>query len=106
MAHVLAAVVAPRLACKRASGDIASLQIARNDMTRTITGGDRCNRTKVANLLERAKHPLVNSMVVSAIGMEVWKAYWSGDCGDSHKNPVGAMLYDGAIGDACQGLPQ
>jgi hypothetical protein len=97
--HALAAVAALRLACKRASGDMASLQVALNDVARTITGGDRSNRTRVATLLERAKLPSVNRMVVSAIGMEAWKAYWSSDGGDGRRNPAGAMLFKGAIGD-------
>jgi hypothetical protein len=97
--HALAAVAALRLACERASGYMASLQVALNDVARTITGGDRSDRTRVVTLLERAKLPSVNRMVVSTIGMEAWKAYWSSDGGDGCRNPVGAMLFDGAIGD-------
>jgi hypothetical protein len=98
--HALAADAAPRLSGEKASGDMASLQVALNDLARTITGGNRNDRTKVVTLLGRAKLSLVNQMVVSAIGMEAWKAYWSTDGGDGHRNPVGAMLYDGAIGAA------
>jgi hypothetical protein len=54
----------------------------------------------VVTLLERAKLSPVNKMVVSAIGLKAWKAYWSTDGGDGRRNPVGAMLHDGAIGAA------
>jgi hypothetical protein len=77
---------------------MASLQVALNNVARTITGDNRNNRTKLVTLLERAKLLSVNKMVVSAIGMEAWKAYWSTDGGKGHKNQVGAILYDGAIG--------
>jgi hypothetical protein len=84
-------------AAPRLSGKKASLQVALNDVARTITGCNRNNRTKEVILLERAKLSLFNHLVLSAIGMDVWKAYWSRDGGDGCRNPVGAMLYDGAI---------
>jgi hypothetical protein len=86
------ATAAPRLLGEKASGDMASLQIALNNVAWTITRGNRNNRTKVVTLLERAKLSSVNEMVVSAIAMEAWKAYWSTDGCHGHRNPIGAML--------------
>jgi hypothetical protein len=100
--HALAAVVAPRLpgTANKATGDLADLQIACNNVARTVTGGKPSDKLNIETLLERANLPSVNAMVVAAVGMEAWKAHRSRDSGNGNKNPVGAMLFDGAIGSA------
>jgi hypothetical protein len=90
--HALAAVAAPRLHGK-ASGDMAALQVACNDVARTITGGHRNDRTNVETLLDKAQIPSINAMIITAVGMEAWKANMSKDGGKGHRNPVGAMLF-------------
>jgi hypothetical protein len=47
--HALAAVIAPRLpgSAAKATGDMASLQVAYNDVARTVNGGKRSDKTKV-----------------------------------------------------------
>jgi hypothetical protein len=100
--HALAAVAAPRLLGKKASGDMAALQVTLNDMARTITGGNRKDRTKVVTLLESAKLSSGNEMVVSAIGMEAWKAYWSRDGGDGQEPGWSNALRQGHRGRGLQ----
>jgi hypothetical protein len=66
--HALASVAAPRLHGK-ARGDMAALQVACNDVARTITGGRRNDRTNVETLLDKAQIPSINAMIITAVGM-------------------------------------
>jgi hypothetical protein len=90
--HTLAAVAAPMLHGK-ASGDMAALQVACNDVARIITGGHRNNRTNVKTLLDKAQIPSINAMIITAVGMEAQKANMSKDGGNGNRNPVSAMLF-------------
>jgi hypothetical protein len=92
ISYALAAVATPRLTGK-ASGDMAELQIACNDVARTITGGHRNDRTNDNTLLDKAQLPSINAMIVSAVGLEAWKANMSKDGGNGNRNPVGAILF-------------
>jgi hypothetical protein len=90
--QALAAVAAPRLS-KKASGDMEALQIACNDVARTITGGHCNNWTTVKTLLDKAQLPSINAMIVTAVSLEAWKANMSKDGGNGNRNRVGAMLF-------------
>jgi hypothetical protein len=73
ISHALAAIAAPRLpgSSAKASGDLARIQVACNDVARTVTGGRRGDHVHVEELLERARLPSINAMVVKSVGMEV-----------------------------------
>jgi hypothetical protein len=92
ISQALAAVATPRLSGK-ASEDMAALQIAWNDVARTITGGHCNDRTNVDTLLDKAQLPSINAMIVPAVGLEAWKANMSKDGGNGDRNPVGAILF-------------
>jgi hypothetical protein len=83
ISHALAAIAAPRLPglSARASSNLAQIQVACNDVTRTVMGGRRSDHVHVKELLERAGLPSVNAMVVKSVGMEVWSSFHSNDGG-------------------------
>jgi hypothetical protein len=92
ISHLLAALATPRLSGK-ASGDMAALQIACNDVARTITGGHRSERININTLLDKAQLPSINAMIVTAVGLEARKANMSKDGGNGNRNPFGAILF-------------
>ena len=49
-------------------------QVALNDLARVLTGHSRKERTKIAKLLNKAKVPMINEIVVKRSALEAWKA--------------------------------
>jgi hypothetical protein len=95
VAHGLAAVALPGLGTEPATKEYKSLQVAFNDVARTLAGNNRTDHVRVQDLLTLARIPSVNEMVVTAVAMDAWQAFVSSDGGDSRRNPVGAMIFDG-----------
>jgi hypothetical protein len=100
ISHALAAIAAPRLpgSSAKASGNLARIQVACNDVARTVMGRRRGDHVHVEELLERARLPSINAMVVKSVGMEVWSSFHSNDGGNGSRNPVGAMVFDATVG--------
>jgi hypothetical protein len=73
---------------------LASVQVAVNNVARTVTGGRRKDHVTVETLLERAKLPSVNRMVVKATALEAWSAFVSKGGGDGSRNAIGQMMFD------------
>jgi hypothetical protein len=72
--YAVACVVPPRLDDEPASATHKSIQVAINDVARTITGVKRMDRIKIPDLLFRAGLPSLNSLAVTAVATEAWKA--------------------------------
>jgi hypothetical protein len=98
VSQALQAVVAPRLKEGNAPANMASVQMAFNDVARSITGCKGHNHVWVEDLLAGARIPSVNSMVITAVGLEAWKAFHSNDGGNGSRNPLGAVVFNGAVG--------
>jgi hypothetical protein len=79
VSHGLAAVAPPRLGTEPATKEYKSVQVAFNDVTRTLTGANRTDHVRVRDLLTLAQIPSVNEMVVTAVAMEAWQAFFSTD---------------------------
>jgi hypothetical protein len=100
ISHALPAVATPRLVAANggANTHYKAVQVAINDVARSITGKSRRDHLPVSNLLDLAKIPSVNAMVVSAVAFEAWKAHRSSDGGNGSRNPIGAHVFDGLKG--------
>jgi hypothetical protein len=98
--HTLVAFAAPRLpvSSARTAGDLARIQVACNDVARTVTCGRQSDHFHVKELLERARLPSVNAIVMKSMVMEVWSSFNSNDGGNGSRNLVGAMVFDATVG--------
>jgi hypothetical protein len=93
-AHALAAVARPRLESKdTVSGIRSKIQVALNDVARSITGVRRRNHIAIKDLLDLAGIKSANRMVVRAIAAETWSCYHSNDGQDGSRNHVGSILF-------------
>lgn len=96
--YAIAAVAAPRLAGGEAAPSAAykAIQVAINDVARSVTGLKRTDHVRIPDLLHRAHLPSVNELVISAVAMESWKAFHSSDGGNGERNPVGQSIFPAA----------
>jgi hypothetical protein len=72
---------------------LASIQVAINDVARSIGGYRREDHIPVEELLEAAKFILLNQLVVRATAMAAWNAHVSDDGVASTRNPVGNLMF-------------
>jgi hypothetical protein len=92
--HALAAVARPRLERKdNASVIWSKIQVAFNDVARSITGARRRDHITIKDLLDLAGIESANKMVVKAIAAETWSCYHSNDKKDGAQNHVGSILF-------------
>jgi hypothetical protein len=92
--HALAAVARPRLE----TGDNAStiwggIQVAFNNVARSITGVRRRDHVNIEDLLAQAGLDSANRMVVKAIAAETWSSFHSDDGGKGARNHVGQIIF-------------
>jgi ABC-type phosphonate transport system ATPase subunit len=94
--HALPAVAHPRLA--KADGPTntcyKTIQVAINDVARSVTGKRRSEHITIEALLDAAKLQNVNSMVTAAVAVEAWKAHKSCDGNNGGRNPIGNAIFD------------
>jgi hypothetical protein len=95
ISFALAAVVAPRLGNGESlpSAAYKSVQVAINDVARSITGRKRTDHVNIPSLLYRAGLPSVNELAVRAVAMESWKANHSSDGKNGERNPIGKFIF-------------
>jgi hypothetical protein len=95
LSHALAAVSSPRLSDKDTiTGAEKRIQVSINQVARTITETPRMSHVCVSDLLDKAKIPSYNGMVVKAVAAEVWNAHHSTDGPDGMRNPTGNILFN------------
>jgi hypothetical protein len=75
------------------SASAKAVQVALNDVARSITGNKRKDHVRIPDLLAKAGIPSLNSVAVRAVAMEAWKAHQSSDGPDGSRNPVGNLLF-------------
>jgi hypothetical protein len=92
--HTLAAVARPKLEHEDNTSVIWSkIQLALNDVARSITGARQRNHITIKDLLDLAGIKSANKMVVKAIAAKTWSCYHSDDGKDGARNYVGSILF-------------
>jgi hypothetical protein len=92
--HALAAVARPRLGPEdNASVVWSRIQVALNDVARSITGTRRRDHVRIEDLLSQAGLESANRMVVKAIAAETWGCFYSDDGRNGTRNHVGRLLF-------------
>jgi hypothetical protein len=96
VAHSLPVIAAPRLlgSNKLIPEMLESLQVALNDVTRSVNRCKREDHVAVKTLLDSARYLSVNQLVVKSTSMVAWSAFVSSDGKDGTRNPGGRLLFD------------
>ena len=96
VSYAAAATLAPRLPGDSSPPSEASktIQIALNDVARTLTGHKRSDHIPVSTLLHSAQLPSLNEVAVKALAIEAWKAFHSDDGPGASRNPLGTAIFD------------
>ena len=95
VSYALAAVASPRLdpGATELPAAYKPVQVAINDVARTILGKKREHHIKKEVLLHRAGLPSYNNMIIRALALEAWKAFHSDDGGNGDRNLVGKLVF-------------
>ena len=95
VSYAVAAVSTPRLEGNDAnpSTNTMSIQVAMNNLARSITGSARTDHVKIPDLLSKACIPSYNAVAVRSIALETWKASKSNDGPNGTRNPLGRVLF-------------
>ena len=95
VSYALAAVASPRLdpGATKLTAACKPVQVALNDVARTILGKKRDDHIEASILLHRAGIPSYNNLIVRAMAMEAWKAFHSDDGGSGDRNLVGKLIF-------------
>jgi hypothetical protein len=94
LAHCLPTVAQPRLpgSAKPVPEALESIQIAINNVTRSVVGCRREDRITVKDLLDSAKYLSLIQLVVKSLAMAAWSWYESNDGEAGTRNPVGRLM--------------
>jgi predicted RNase H-like HicB family nuclease len=92
VSHALAAVAEPLMEEYMPTG-YRPVQVALNDVARTLTGAKRSDHIRVADLLAAARMPHINELVTKAVALEAWKSRCSDDGKDGSMNLIGLALF-------------
>jgi hypothetical protein len=93
-AHALAAVARPRLDSEQNASVIWSkIQVAFNNVARSITGVRRRAHVNNTDLIDLAGIKSPNRMVVKAVAVKAWMCYHSNKGKDGARNHVGSFLF-------------
>jgi hypothetical protein len=71
----------------------SGIQVALNNVARSITGTRRRDHVKIEDMLAQAGLESVNRMVVKAMAAETWSCFHSDDGKDGARNQVGRILF-------------
>jgi hypothetical protein len=88
-----------------ASTTWSKIQVAFNNVNRTITGVQLCDQIKITNLLNLAGITSANRMVVKAVSVEAWMCKHNKDGKDGARNYVGSLLFDNNKTDKAKKTP-
>jgi hypothetical protein len=96
LAHCLPVFALPRLPgwTKQILEALESLQVAVNNVARSVVGCKRDDHTTVRSLLDSAGYLSVNQLVVKSTAMAAWSAFMSSDGKDGTRNSVVCILFD------------
>jgi hypothetical protein len=96
LAHCLLVVAQPRLpgSAKPIPEALESIQVAINNVARSVVGYRREDHILIKDLLESAKYMSLNQLVVRSTAMAAWSPYVSKDSEAGTRNPVGCLMFD------------
>jgi hypothetical protein len=69
------------------------IQVAFNNVARSITGARRRDHVRIEDLLAQAFLESTNRMVVKAVTAKTWSCFHSDDGGNGARNHVGRLLF-------------
>ena len=75
------------------SANSMAIQVAMNNIARSVSGCARRDHVKIEDLLARANISSYNEVTVRAVAMETWKAFQSSDGPGGSKNPLGKLIF-------------
>jgi hypothetical protein len=106
VAHCLPVVARPRLPRSAAvvPGVVAQVQVAENDVARSVVGCRREDHITIVDLLEAAKYLSLNPQVVKATAMSAWTAFHSCNGSNGARNPIGEAMLNNADMPAAHAL--
>jgi hypothetical protein len=95
LAHCLPVVAQPRLPGSTGAipEALAPVQVAMNNLARSVVGHRREDHITIVDLLEAAKYLSLNQQEVRATAMSAWSAYSSSNGIGSTRNPVGSWMF-------------
>jgi 23S rRNA U2552 (ribose-2'-O)-methylase RlmE/FtsJ len=95
VAHCLSVVARQRLPglTARIPEPLAQVQVAVNDVARSVVGFRREDHVTIVDLLEAAKNLSLNQQVVRATAMSAWSAFTSSNSSNGKRNPVGTEMF-------------
>ena len=95
VSYAAAATLTPRLPgdTSAPSGVAKNIQVALNDVARTLTGQKRSDQVPISSLLQSAGLQSLNAIAVNAVAVEAWKAYHSSDGPNAARNPLGNAIF-------------
>jgi hypothetical protein len=98
VAHCLPVVARLRLPGSTAAilESLAQVQVAVNNVARSVVGCRREDHITIVDLLEAAKYLLLNQQAVKATTMSALTAFYSCDGTNGARNPVGDAMFSGA----------
>jgi hypothetical protein len=96
LTHCLPLLAQPRLpgSVKPIPEALASIQVAINDVARSVAGHRREDHIPIEDLLESAKFLSLNQLVVRSTAMAAWSAYVGNAGVASTRNPVSNLMFD------------
>jgi hypothetical protein len=95
LSHAAAAVVTPRTSDVQA---YSAVQVHVNNVARTLIGAKKSEHRRVEDILDQAKFPSVNKLVVRAVATETWKAHRRRNGNNGKRNPLGKLMF-GPVSD-------
>jgi hypothetical protein len=95
LAHCLPVVARPRLPGSTGTipETLALVQVAVNNVARSVVSHRREDHIPIVDLLEAAKFLSLNQQVVRATAMSAWSAYISNDGTGGMRNPVSSWMF-------------
>jgi hypothetical protein len=94
VSHALAAVAAPRLRVEdKENNKLKSVQTAQYDAARMAMGHKRSDHVTVADLLTMKHMQSLNLMVITAVALETWSAFYSSNVIDGARYPLGVAIF-------------
>ncbi|QQP36138.1 Uncharacterized protein FKW44_021137, partial [Caligus rogercresseyi] len=93
LSYAAAVVTTPRFDNKEPDAAHRAVQVAINDVARSIAGCRRRDHIRIEDLLSIAKIPSLNEITVMAVAVETWKCFHSNDGGCGARNPIGDLVF-------------
>jgi hypothetical protein len=95
VAHCLPVVARTRLpGSTSATPDrLAQVQVAVNEVARSLVSCRREDHITIVDLLEEAKYFLLNQQVVKSTDMSAWMAFHSCESSNGSRSPVGKAMF-------------